>query len=259
MAAEPRGVSDVDAAPERPRYKMKDLCELTGLPRQAIHFYIGEGLVPPGHKTGRNMAYYGPEHVERILWIRRLQHERFLPLRAIRALLEQQDDAFSPAQRRQLSEVRERMRAALGLTTSAKAVDAAEIMARAGVDRADLDDLALVGLLHVREDSPGEPLIADSDAWVIELWGELRRAGLTRELGYSPRDFQVMLQAMSTMFEHETKLLAERTGHLPPEKLASLVVATLPLLNEILVRYHMSLVRGFFAVVPGQDPLSDKE
>ena len=37
-------------------YRMKDLCELTGLPRQVIHFYIQQGLVPPGVKTGRNMA-----------------------------------------------------------------------------------------------------------------------------------------------------------------------------------------------------------
>ena len=45
-------------------YRMKDLCELTGLPRQVIHFYIQQGLVPEGHKTGPNMAYYGEEHLE---------------------------------------------------------------------------------------------------------------------------------------------------------------------------------------------------
>ena len=35
-------------------YRMKDLCEATGLPRQAIHFYIQQGLLPAGRKTGRN-------------------------------------------------------------------------------------------------------------------------------------------------------------------------------------------------------------
>ena len=33
-------------------YKMRDLCRITGMPRQAIHFYIQQGLVPPGRKTG---------------------------------------------------------------------------------------------------------------------------------------------------------------------------------------------------------------
>src|SRR4051812_29405876 len=91
-------------------FKMKDLCARTGLPRQAVHFYIQQGLVPEGHKTGRNMAYYGPEHVERLLLVRRLQHERFLPLKAIRALLDERDDAFSPAQRRLLEDVKQHLR-----------------------------------------------------------------------------------------------------------------------------------------------------
>ena len=37
-------------------YRMKDLCDRTGLPRQVIHFYIQQGLLPEGQKTGRNMA-----------------------------------------------------------------------------------------------------------------------------------------------------------------------------------------------------------
>ena len=78
---------------------MKDLCDRTGLPRQAIHFYIQEGLLPEGEKTGRNMAYYGEAHLERLKLIRQLQHERFLPLRAIRAVLDEEDDGFTQPQR----------------------------------------------------------------------------------------------------------------------------------------------------------------
>ena len=33
-------------------YRMRDLCSITGLSRQAIHFYIQQGLVPEGTKTG---------------------------------------------------------------------------------------------------------------------------------------------------------------------------------------------------------------
>jgi DNA-binding transcriptional MerR regulator len=64
------------------RYRMKDLCEATGLPRQAIHFYIQQELLPPGRKTGRNMAWYTDEHIERLHLIKKLQHEQFLPLKA---------------------------------------------------------------------------------------------------------------------------------------------------------------------------------
>ncbi len=38
-------------------------------------------------RTSRNMAYYPPEFVERIQLIKRLQEERFMPLRVIREVL----------------------------------------------------------------------------------------------------------------------------------------------------------------------------
>ena len=72
----------VELDPDRWCYRMKDLCESSGLPRQAIHFYIQQGLLPPGRKTGRNMAWYTDEHIERLRLIKKLQHEQFLPLKA---------------------------------------------------------------------------------------------------------------------------------------------------------------------------------
>ena len=80
-------MSTIEASPAEPRYRMRDLCERTGLNRQAIHFYIQRGLLPPGEKTGPNMAWYEQGHLERLLLIKRLQHERFLPLNAIKAML----------------------------------------------------------------------------------------------------------------------------------------------------------------------------
>jgi DNA-binding transcriptional MerR regulator len=220
------------------RYRMKDLCELTGLERQAIHFYIAQGLVPPGTKTGRNMAFYGDEHVERIKLVRRLQHERFLPLRAIRALLHQQEDAFSPVQRRQLAKVREQLGPALAGRAPERAVDATALCARAGVDRADLDALAEIGALEVREDEPGKPLVAESDAWMLELWGELRAAGLTRARGFEPRDLVPIQQAVTAVFDEETRLLTSRLIGQPPAEVAALVERVLPLATTFLTRFQ---------------------
>ena len=39
-------------------------------------------------RTTRNMAYYPPDFVERIRSIKRLQEERFMPLRLIREVLD---------------------------------------------------------------------------------------------------------------------------------------------------------------------------
>ena len=64
--------------------RMRDLTEDAGLTRQAIHFYIDEGLLPPPASKRRNSAVYSTVHLERLRWIRRLQNEHFLSLSAIK-------------------------------------------------------------------------------------------------------------------------------------------------------------------------------
>jgi len=249
------------AARRRPRrapadahpYRMKDLCELTGLPRQAIHFYIQQGLLPAGRKTGRNMAFYGPAHVERVKVIRQLQHERFLPLKAIRALLDEEADGYSPEQQRLLADVRQHLTPTLGVAAPGvpeTALAALPLLERHGLDREDLDDLEQAGLLHTREDEPGRPLVAANDAWMLELFGELRAAGFTRELGFSGKDLAIYQAAIAQLFQAEKRLFTERVATLAPERIAPMVERALLLLNTLLARYRTSLVKNMFATLP---------
>src|SRR3954470_18282102 len=69
--------------------RMRELAAASGVPAPTIKHYLREGLLPEPVKTSRNMAYYPPEFVERIRLIKRLQEERFLPLKLIRGVLEQ--------------------------------------------------------------------------------------------------------------------------------------------------------------------------
>ena len=75
------------AAAEEKLLKMSGLVEASGVPAPTIKHYLREGLLPEPVKTSRNMAWYRPETVERIRLIKRLQDERFMPLKAIRTLL----------------------------------------------------------------------------------------------------------------------------------------------------------------------------
>jgi DNA-binding transcriptional MerR regulator len=71
--------------------KMSELAERSGVSAPTIRHYIREGLLGDGEdiqRTSRNMAYYPPELVERIQLIKRLQEERFMPLRVIKEVLE---------------------------------------------------------------------------------------------------------------------------------------------------------------------------
>jgi DNA-binding transcriptional MerR regulator len=239
-----------DAQPaERHPYRMKDLCDKTGLDRQTIHFYIAEGLVPEGKKTGRNMAWYGDEHLERLRLIRQLQEERFLPLKAIRAVLDEQDEHFTDAQRRLLDDVKRhlsRPRGPFAPGEAAPPVDARPLLTRLGLDRRDLEELAEAGLvaLHAQR---GQLLVAADDVWLLELWGQMRRAGFTRALGFGAPDLALFAETMGDLFGKETQLLTERLSGHPPARVAEMVERALPIINQFLVRYHERLVRGFLA------------
>src|SRR5262245_38921886 len=121
--------------------RMADLIEQTGLSRQAIHFYVEQGLVDPPHKTGKTSATYTPEHVERIRLIRKLQEEHFLPLKAIRAMLAGEHGEFTPAQQQVLRDVRAKLPAAITRIDAVADVALAPVLAKAGLSRADVREL----------------------------------------------------------------------------------------------------------------------
>ena len=68
--------------------KMSELSEQSGVSAGTIKHYLREGLLPEPVRTSRNMAYYPPDFVERIRLIKRLQEERFMPLRVIKDVLD---------------------------------------------------------------------------------------------------------------------------------------------------------------------------
>ncbi|MFV8750379.1 MerR family transcriptional regulator [Nannocystaceae bacterium ST9] len=73
--------------PTPPRYTIDELTTATGIPSRTIRFYQSAGALQPPMKIGR-IGYYGPEHVERLELIGRLQ-DRGLRMRAIKDLVDQ--------------------------------------------------------------------------------------------------------------------------------------------------------------------------
>src|ERR1700682_3509482 len=77
---------------ERPLLKMSELAERSGVSAGTIRYYLREGLLGAGAdivRTSRNMAYYPAAYVQRIELIKRLRGERSIPLRVIKAALEE--------------------------------------------------------------------------------------------------------------------------------------------------------------------------
>lgn len=228
-------------------YRMKDLCEATGIPRQAIHFYIQEGLLPPGVKTGRNMAFYGEEHLERLKTIKQLQHERFLPLKAIKAVLDGKAHHFDPTQWRFLSGVKKSLAADIGAReVGDETIDVEELATRLNIDMMDVEEAIEQGVVGARVEADGARVIAASDAWYFELWAEMRALGFSRELGFTIADVSFYEDLITKVFERELELVSTRLAKLPPEKVAAMIERGLPIVHRVLMQSHLAKIRNFF-------------
>jgi DNA-binding transcriptional MerR regulator len=231
-------------------YKMKDLAALTGVTRPVVHFYIQQGLLPPGQKTGRNTALYSDEHVQRIRLIRQLQEERFLPLKAIKAVLDAEREAFSPAQRATLVEAMQRLGDSLKpVSGRAAAVVVDGTSDELKLDRADLAKLDALGVLAMARDDKGRTVVRREDVWVLQFWAELRDAGFTRELGFTPDDLAIYVEAIESFIRHEAEWLARIVDKVSPERVAELVDRGVPLIHSFLTRHHESKVRAFITTL----------
>jgi DNA-binding transcriptional MerR regulator len=63
--------------------KVSELSQRARVPVPTIKFYIREGLLPAGERTGRNQADYSEEHLERLALIRALRDDAGLGIAAI--------------------------------------------------------------------------------------------------------------------------------------------------------------------------------
>ena len=230
-------------------YKMKDLCKITGLGRQAIHFYIQQGLVPPGRKTGHNMAWYSESHLERIQMIRKLQHERFLPLKAIKAMLDEQDTLYSPAQRDFLKDLRQsvQIEGMSADTLAAGAVRADELVASKIITKEDLEELIEAQIIGSQTDDNGNTIVSQKDIGILKILTELREAGFSKELGFHAELIRGYETSMSELVKWEAQLVTEKLGKLPAHEAASVIQEALPVVHKLLIHYHQVRITDILA------------
>ncbi|MBI9076532.1 MAG: MerR family transcriptional regulator [Desulfatibacillum sp.] len=67
--------------------KISELAKVAEVPKETIHFYIREGLLPKPRKRARNMADYDDSYIERLKYIKELQDKHFLPLSEIKKIV----------------------------------------------------------------------------------------------------------------------------------------------------------------------------
>ncbi len=73
--------------------KISELSRRTSVPKETIHYYVREGLIPRPRKKGKNVSDYDESFVDRILLIKQIQDHFFLPLSLIKKIIKRHDQS----------------------------------------------------------------------------------------------------------------------------------------------------------------------
>jgi len=194
--------------------KMSELAESSGVSTGTIKHYLREGLLPEPVKTSRNMAYYPPDFVERIRLIKRLQEQRFLPLKRIKAILAAAGDGERPRLSR------------------------AEAARRHNVPRRVLERLEEIGVLS--GDRGGyEP----DDVQIVQAIAGFRSGGWDEAIGFTVYDTLRYREALEPLVREEVRLLLERLpADVDAERALGLVASGREPLRELLGAMHSKLL-----------------
>jgi DNA-binding transcriptional MerR regulator len=208
--------------------KMKELAEASGVSAGTIKHYLREGLLPEPVKTSRNMAYYPAEFVDRIRLIKQLQEERFMPLKVIKAMLD--DD---PERARALVELEDRI-LERALAGEQSRVSAAELRRRYDVPQEVLDRLAELEVL-----TPNRRGYGPRDVEIVEAIQRFRAGGYDERIGFTVYDTLRYKRALEELVKEEVQVLLDRlAGEMDPDRAVELIAAGLEPLNELMAALH---------------------
>jgi len=199
--------------------KMSELAERSGVSAGTIKHYLREGLLGEGEdivRTSRNMAYYPPEYVERIQLIKRLQEERFMPLRVIK----------------------ERILEGAVQQGEGERVSAAEARRRYDVPRNVLDRLAEIGVL-----TPSARGYDVDDVKIIEAIARFRAGGYDEQLGFTVFDTLRYRAALEPLVVEEVRTLLDRlAGEVEVERAVEIIAAGAEPLRDLIGAMHSKLL-----------------
>jgi DNA-binding transcriptional MerR regulator len=183
--------------------KMSELAQRSGVSSGTIKHYLREGLLGSDDdvlRTSRNMAYYPEAFVDRVRLIKRLQEERFMPLRVIREVM-----ADDPERAARLIELEDRI-----LERAAEAGESARISRSAVRSTYDLPRNVLARLEELEVLTPDARGYDRDDVAIIEAISRFRAGGYEEAIGFTVYDTLRYREALAPLVEEEVRVLLHR-------------------------------------------------
>ncbi len=216
--------------------KMSELAERSGVSAGTIKHYLREGLLGSDDevvRTSRNMAYYPPQFVERIQLIKRLQEQRFMPLRVIREVL-----ADDPGRAARMIELEDRI-----LERAIEAGETGRVSRTQVRDTYDVPVNVLSRLEELGVLTPNARGYDADDAKIIEAISRFRAGGYEESIGFTVYDTLRYREALQPLVEEEVRVLLERlAGKVEVERAVQIIASGAEPLRDLIGAMHSKLL-----------------
>jgi DNA-binding transcriptional MerR regulator len=216
--------------------KMSELAERSGVSAGTIKHYLREGLLGDGDeikRTSRNMAYYPEDFVERIRLIKRLQEDRFMPLRLIREVM-----AEEPERAARMVEIEDRI--------LERAIEARESgrTSRARVrETYDVPANVLTRLEELEVLTPNARGYDADDIQIIEAISRFRAGGYEEAIGFTVYDTLRYREALQPLVEEEVAVLLGRlAGQVEVDRAVEIIASGTQPLRDLIGAMHSKLL-----------------
>jgi DNA-binding transcriptional MerR regulator len=216
--------------------KMSELAERSGVSAATIKHYLREGLLGSDDevvRTSRNMAYYPQEYVERVRLIKRLQEERFMPLKVIRHVLEN-----DPERAAQLIEIEDRI-----LDLAIESRDAGRVSREKVRQTYDMPQNVLGRLEELGVLTPNRQGYDPDDVAIIAAISRFRAGGYEEEIGFTVYDTLRYREALEPLVEQEVRVLLDRlAGRVDVDRAVQIISSGTEPLRELIGAMHSKLL-----------------
>jgi DNA-binding transcriptional MerR regulator len=216
--------------------KMSELAERSGVSAGTIKHYLREGLLGSDDqvvRTSRNMAYYPVDFVDRVRLIKRLQEERFMPLRVIREVM-----ASDPDRAMRLIELEDRILERAIAARESGRTSRTRVRETYDVPANVLERLEEIGVLT----PTGRGYDAD-DVAIIEAISRFRAGGYEEEIGFTVYDTLRYREALGPLVEEEVRVLLERlAGRVDVDRAVQIIASGTEPLRDLVGAMHSKLL-----------------
>jgi len=216
--------------------KMSELSERSGVSAGTIKHYLREGLLGSEEevvRTSRNMAYYPTEYVGAIQLIKRLQEERFMPLRVIREVM-----AGDPARAARMIELEDRI-----LERAIEAGETGRISRTRVRETYDMPQNVLRRLEELGVLTPSSRGYDADDVAIIEAISRFRAGGYEAAIGFTVYDTLRYREALEPLVEEEVRVLLDRlAGEVEVERALEIISSGTEPLRDLIGAMHSKLL-----------------